>query len=112
MKTNASKILILLTVAFLSSLLPISRVQAESIDLVTTLGFTVTRSDDRNDACVPGDCSLREAINAANASAADDTINFASGLTIIRLTMDFTINASESSGSLTIKGPGCKQSDD
>ena len=52
--------------------------------------WTVTRLDDRNNAsCVAGDCSLREAINSANAGAGGDTINFASGLngTII-LTLD------------------------
>jgi CSLREA domain-containing protein len=46
--------------------------------------FTVTRSDDRNVVCVPGDCSLREAINAANALGGK--INFASGLTTVTLT--------------------------
>src|SRR5688500_9432726 len=37
--------------------------------------FVVTRTDDRNTTCVSGgDCSLREAINAANASlAVNDT---------------------------------------
>ncbi len=39
------------------------------------LSLTVTRNDDRNNAaCVSGDCSLREAVNAANASASDDAI--------------------------------------
>jgi CSLREA domain-containing protein len=66
--------------------------------------FTVTRSDDRNNpTCASGDCSLREAINAANASATDDTINFASGLTTITLTdVIYIYNA----GTLAINGTG------
>ncbi len=66
--------------------------------------FTVTRSDDRNNAtCAVGDCSLREAVNAANASATDDTINFASGLTTITLTNEIVIN---NAGTLSINGTG------
>jgi uncharacterized delta-60 repeat protein/CSLREA domain-containing protein len=66
--------------------------------------FTVTRSDDRNNAtCVTGDCSLREAVNAANASGSDDTINFASGLTTVTLTNEIVIN---NAGALTINGLG------
>jgi CSLREA domain-containing protein len=38
--------------------------------------FTVTRTDDRNVACNSGDCSLREAVNAANVNADSDSINF------------------------------------
>ena len=72
--------------------------------LTPELGLIVTRSDDRNNStCVPGDCSLREAVNAANASATDDTINFASGLTRITLTNEIVIN---NAGKLTINGPG------
>lgn len=41
------------------------------------LNLTVTRNDDRNAVCVSGvDCSLREAVNAANDSETDDTISF------------------------------------
>ncbi len=67
------------------------------------LSLTVTRSDDRNANCVPGDCSLREAVNAANASATDDTINFATGLTRITLANEIVINKA---GTLTINGTG------
>jgi uncharacterized delta-60 repeat protein len=70
----------------------------------TESGFTVTRSDDRNNAaCAVGDCSLREAVGAANASGSDDTINFASGLTTITLTNEIVIN---NAGTLTINGLG------
>ncbi len=70
--------------------------------------FTVTRDDDRNTTCVSGtDCSLREAVGAANAAATDDTINFAAGLTLITLasgdTGDIVIS---NNGSLAINGPG------
>ena len=43
--------------------------------------FKVTRTDDRNNSsCVVGDCSLREAVNAANALPGADKINLAAGL--------------------------------
>ena len=72
--------------------------------LAPQLGFTVTRSDDRNNAaCVPGDCSLREAVNAANASATDDTINFAAGLTTITLANEIVTN---NAGTLAVNGTG------
>ncbi|MCY7376597.1 MAG: hypothetical protein LH472_11590 [Pyrinomonadaceae bacterium] len=49
--------------------------------------FTVTRSDDRNNAtCILGDCSLREAVKAANLAAGSDMINFNAGVTSIQLT--------------------------
>ena len=39
--------------------------------------MTVTRSDDRNNpTCAAGDCSLREALTAANASLDVNTIQF------------------------------------
>jgi CSLREA domain-containing protein/uncharacterized repeat protein (TIGR01451 family) len=42
--------------------------------------FTVNSSDDHNDGtCNAGDCTLREAINAANTNAGTDTIAFAIG---------------------------------
>jgi len=71
--------------------------------LTPELGLIVTRSDDRNATCVSGDCSLREAVNAANASATDDTIYFASGLTKITLANEIVIN---NAGALTINGTG------
>jgi uncharacterized repeat protein (TIGR01451 family)/CSLREA domain-containing protein len=45
-----------------------------------TATFTVNSSDDHNDGtCNAGDCTLREAINAANANPGTDTIGFAIG---------------------------------
>ena len=72
--------------------------------------FTVTRTDDRNATCVSGtDCSLREAVAAANATTADDTINFAipaanctNGVCTITLTGELTILETAIGGALTI----------
>ncbi|MEO5720502.1 MAG: S8 family serine peptidase [Chthoniobacterales bacterium] len=45
------------------------------------VGFVVTTTDDHNDGtCSLTDCTLREAINAANAQAGDEIIRFAPGL--------------------------------
>jgi len=69
------------------------------------LTFTVTRSDDRNQpTCAAGDCSLREAVDAAKATAGNDTIDFASGLTKITLTNEIPINTIN--GTLVISGNG------
>ena len=66
--------------------------------------FVVTRNDDRDLAtCTVGDCSLREAIKAANAAASDDVILFAAGATNIILTEEIEITGN---GSLTINGTG------
>ncbi len=65
--------------------------------------FTVTRSDDRNNVCISGDCSLREAVNAANATSTNDIINFANSITTVTLTDEITIN---NAGTLTINGRG------
>ena len=66
--------------------------------------FTVNSNDDVDDG-IPGiaHCSLREAINAANANADTNTINFATGVTgMIALTNgQLTIN-----NSVNINGPG------
>ena len=68
------------------------------------LTLTVTRSDDRNTTCVSGiDCSLREAINAANAAPTNDTINFSPSVTTITLTSEIVIN---NAGTLAITGNG------
>ena len=67
------------------------------------VNFTVTRGDDRNGpTCQAGDCSLREAANAASASPTDDTISFA-GVTVINLFFEISIG---DYGTLSINGPG------
>jgi len=66
--------------------------------------YIVTRSDDRNEICNSGvDCSMREAIKAANAVATDDTINFASDVTTVTLTDEISLH---NAGTLTINGNG------
>lgn len=65
--------------------------------------YTVTKTYDYGVGCAPGDCSLREAVAAANASAENDTINFSHDLTLISLTNEIII---ENNGSLTITGRG------
>lgn len=78
------------------------------------LTLTVTRTDDRNTTCVSGDCSLREAVAAANAAATNDTINFAipagdagctSGVCTITLASEISI---ANNGSLTVNGTGAR----
>ena len=68
--------------------------------------FTVTRSDDRNATCVSGtDCSLREAVNAANAASTDDVINFASSVSLITLASELVLT---NNGTLLINGRGAE----
>ncbi len=69
--------------------------------------YTVTKTADTNDGTCDADCSLREAVAAANASADDDTIVFSSlfdseqTITLAGTEIVFAAN-----GSLTITGPG------
>ncbi len=51
-----------------------------------TAGFTVTRVDDpAPDGCDPADCSLREAIIAANTAPGHDTITLPSGIYVLTI---------------------------
>jgi len=66
--------------------------------------FTVTRNDDRNGVCVSNvDCSLREAVAAANGVGTDDSINFAPNLSMITLSAEIIVSQN---GTLNIVGPG------
>lgn len=47
-----------------------------SVLAAPTAAFVVTKTADTNDAVCDADCSLREAINAANSNAGADTITF------------------------------------
>ena len=73
--------------------------------------FTVTKTADTNDGSCDADCSLREAIVAANASATDDVIEFGSPVfaspQMITLALGELIVANN--GSLTINGTGVNQ---
>ncbi|HNR92616.1 MAG TPA: right-handed parallel beta-helix repeat-containing protein [Dokdonella sp.] len=60
---------------FVTSLLVLFAVEAQAAT------FNVTRIDDPEpDACVPADCSLREAVLAANAAAGADTVVLPAGV--------------------------------
>lgn len=69
--------------------------------------FTVTKIADTNDGTCDADCSLREAIAAANASPDNDVIVFSS---LFDAPQTITLSGSElvinNAGSLTITGPG------
>lgn len=73
--------------------------------------YTVTKTADTNDgACDAADCSLREAIAAANASADNDNIVFAalfSGAPQI-ITLSGTDLQINNNGTLAITGPGAR----
>ena len=70
--------------------------------------FTVTRADDPTPGpCSPGDCSLREAVAAADAHHGADAIEFAnavSGNAIVLAHGQLTIRRA-----LTISGPGASK---
>lgn len=69
--------------------------------------FVVTKTADTNDGTCDADCSLREAVVAANASAEADVINFSSLFdTAQTITLSGTDIIITSSGGLTINGPG------
>jgi CSLREA domain-containing protein len=70
--------------------------------------FTVSKVADTNDGTCDTDCSLREAVAAANAAASDDVINFdgmvfGSAQTILLSLGEIVITAN---GSLTVNGTG------
>lgn len=70
--------------------------------------FVVTKVADTNDGVCDSDCSLREAINAANNSSEDDIIEFdptvfGSAQTIVLSGTEMIIT---NNGTLTINGPG------
>ena len=83
----------------------------------TAANLTVDRTDDATVSnCVngtPNDCTLRGAIAAANASSADDVINFDptvfSTPQTITLTSSFSPLTIASNGTLTINGTGASQ---
>lgn len=67
--------------------------------------FTVTRTDDRNNpTCAVGDCSLREAVKAAENAFSDDNIYFAGSLNGQSITLTAEISVANP-GTMTITGP-------
>jgi CSLREA domain-containing protein len=67
--------------------------------------FVVTKTADTNDGTCNADCSLREAITAANAAASADTITFAAGANGT-ITLGSALPALANNGTLTITGNG------
>ncbi len=71
-------------------------------------GIVVTRLDDREQNCSVGDCSLREAVKAANVLPGDDTISFDPNVfatpQTIELTSISSFNLVRNNGTLTING--------
>ncbi|MCA9970849.1 MAG: CSLREA domain-containing protein [Anaerolineales bacterium] len=93
---KAASILVLAVVIL--TLAPVKRTYAAA--------FVVTKTADTNDGACNADCSLREAIGAANASAGADTITFApalNGLPIV-LTIPGDSEDGNASGDLDITG--------
>lgn len=69
--------------------------------------FIVTRTDDGDSGtCAVSFCSLREAVNAANAAATDDTITFSVGGTIVLGSSLPNILDASTAGELVIDGTG------
>ncbi|MEZ5428442.1 MAG: choice-of-anchor Q domain-containing protein [Pyrinomonadaceae bacterium] len=70
--------------------------------------FTVTKTADTDDGSCDADCSLREAVGAANSAAGDDLIQFDPGLfgTSQIITLGGTQIEVNNNGALVINGPG------
>ena len=79
--------------------------------LASAATFTVTKTADTNDGLCNADCSLREAVIAANSVGSDDTIDFAPALTgqTITLVAAFGDILIVNAGSLSITGPGANK---
>ena len=67
------------------------------------VNFTVNQAGDTGDFICDATCTLRDAVDDANAAGTDDTISFAAGLTTITLTGQIQTN---NAGTLTITGAG------
>lgn len=82
-----------------------------SADVVNAAMYTVTKIADTNDGMCDTDCSLREAIAAANATVDNDSIVFA--LPLFSSPQTITLSGNElvvaANGSLTIFGPGANR---
>ena len=75
--------------------------------------FTVTKTADTNDGVCNADCSLREAVTAANNTVNDDIIEFAPAVfsTAQQITLTTVVSGNRyllitNNGTLTINGPG------
>ena len=73
------------------------------VPVVQAATFTVTKTADTNDGVCDSDCSLREAIRAANAAPGADTISLPSGTYLLAL--PGTSEDAANTGDLDITGP-------
>lgn len=74
----------------------------------TPAAFVVTKTADTNDGACDADCSLREAITAANASASNDMITFSASANGT-ITLGSALPNLANNGTLMITGPGASQ---
>ena len=90
---------ILPVLILIAALLPLAALQSPA----TAATFTVTRTDDpAPGGCSTSDCSLREAISAANNHAGPDTVKLGASAYFIEIAGDDNANQE---GDLDIKGP-------
>ncbi|HMJ05079.1 MAG TPA: choice-of-anchor Q domain-containing protein, partial [Chthoniobacterales bacterium] len=86
-----------------------SDVGAVETGLAQTGPFTVTHTAEHQDGvCSEDDCTLLDAINAANANADASVINFVPGMSGIITTHQLTPGGIPISESVTINGPGAR----
>lgn len=71
--------------------------------------FNVTKTTDTNDAaCTPADCSLREAIGAAQGAAGDDVVNVPAGTYILSAQLGELVYNPSPAAALTVVGAGAR----
>jgi CSLREA domain-containing protein len=86
-----------------------------TVSTAQAVTFTVTKTADTDDGvCAAGDCSLREAIFAANDLAGPDTIEFATGVfaapnPVQQIILSLNLPELLIDDDLTINGPGARQ---
>jgi CSLREA domain-containing protein len=79
-----------------------------AVEMQVSPSFVVTTTDDHDDGvCDGSDCTLREAINAANAAAGADVITFKSGVQGTT-TLQSGLGPLTVTDSVTITGPGAR----
>lgn len=81
-----------------------------AVGTVGAATFTVTKLADTDDGVCDADCSLREAVNAANNDAGVETIKFASPLfdSARTITLDPALGELRITESVIVAGPGAK----
>ena len=112
---SSGRSIVLTSLVFLAALAVVAAIVSVGGRPAAAATFTVTKTADTADGVCDADCSLREAIIAANASAVADTIELPAGTytrTIaganedLAATGDLDIAGGSASGGLTINGDG------